>query len=123
MKKFFAAFFVLCTVTTTSYSQVITANPLFPADDDAVVLTYNAAEGNQALKDFSGDIYIHTGVITNLSTSPSDWKHVVTTWASTNPLHKLTSLGNNLYSFSIPNIRTWYNVPVGETILELAMVF
>ncbi|HUM48092.1 MAG TPA: alpha-amylase family glycosyl hydrolase, partial [Chitinophagales bacterium] len=50
-------------------------------------------------------------------------KHVVTTWASTNPLHKLTPLGNNLYSFSIPNIRTYYNVPVAETILQLAMVF
>ncbi|MBX7107202.1 MAG: T9SS type A sorting domain-containing protein [Chitinophagales bacterium] len=125
MKKIITGllFVYLCFIAVNSFAQVIVANPLFPADNATVTLTYDAAQGNQALKDFNGDIYIHTGVITNYSTSPSDWKHVVTTWGSTNPLHKLTSLGNNLYTFTITNIRAYYNVPVGETILKLAMVF
>ncbi len=123
MNRFLCILLLLASASISTLAQVVTTNPLFPADDDAVTLTYNAAEGNQALKDFTGDVYIHTGVITNLSTSPSDWKHVVTTWGSTNAAHKLTPLGNNLYSFYIPDIRTYYNVPVSETILKLAMVF
>lgn len=123
MKKFLCFLLLSASVTVSAQAQVVTCNPLFPADDDAVTITFNAAQGNQALKDFTGDVYIHTGVITNQSTAPSDWKHVVTTWGSTNAAHKLTPLGNNLFTFYIPDIRTYYNVPVSETILKLAMVF
>lgn len=104
-------------------SQVVTCYPLFPVATGSVTIYYNASLGNGALADFSGDIYIHTGVITNFSAGPSDWKHVQTTWGTADPNAKMTSLGNHIYSFSISNINDYYGPSMGETIEQLAMVF
>ncbi len=105
-------------------AQILVSNPSFPKADDSVVLTYNTAEGNKGLDGFTGDIYAHTGVITNLSTSSSDWRYVITAWGENASKAKLTSIGNGLYQFSIsPSIREFYNVPAGETIQKLAFVF
>ena len=65
-----------------------------------------------ALKDVSPPIYAHTGVITNLSTSPTDWKHVIAEWNENTTKAMMTPLGNNMYQLKIgPTIREWYNVP------------
>jgi hypothetical protein len=105
-------------------AQIIVSDPSFPKADDAVVITYNTAEGNKGLDGFTGDIYAHAGVITNLSTSSSDWRYVITAWGENVPKAKLSPIGNGLYQFSIsPSIREFYNVPASETILKLAFVF
>src|SRR4030095_13026929 len=107
-----------------NYSNAqVTAVPVFPSANDAVTLYYDATLGNGALANYNGDVYIHTGVITNLSNGPTDWKHVVTIWGTTDPDYKMTALGNKLYSFYIPNIASYYGVSGTETILQLAMVF
>lgn len=104
-------------------SGLLTYAPLFPTDTSAVTLTFNAAAGNAALKDQSGSIYIHTGVITDKSASPTDWKYVTSTaFNQASGAVKTTSLGNNKYSFTlIP--RSFYKVPDGEKILKLVMLF
>ncbi len=105
-------------------AQVITAKPVFPTDSDSVIITFNAALGNAGLKDYNGDIYAHTGVITDKSTSSSDWKYVKALWTQNVPACKLTSLGNNLWELKItPSIRAFYGVPSGEKILKMAFVF
>lgn len=114
------AFLFFC---TRLFSQVIYTVPVFPIANGPVTIFFDATKGNGALANYSGDVFIHTGVITNLSVSPSDWKHVTTTWGSTDPAYKMTSLGNNLYSFYIPNIMSYYGVSGTETIEQLAMVF
>jgi len=122
MKKYFFLL-IISALAGNSYSQVITCQPLFPSVNDAVTIYFDATQGNGALANYSGDIYIHTGVITNLSTGPSDWKHVHTTWGVDDPSAKMTSLGNHLYSFYIPNINNYYIPDNGEIIEKLAMVF
>jgi len=105
-------------------AQVVTANPAFPTSSDAVTITFNAAEGNAGLKDFTGDVYAHTGVITDKSTSPTDWKYVKADWTENIPACKMTYMGNNLWQLNItPSIRTYYGVPSTEKILKLAFVF
>jgi len=51
------------------FAQVISTVPVFPTQTDELTIYFHADKGNQGLKDFTGDVYAHTGVITNLSTS------------------------------------------------------
>jgi glycosidase len=104
--------------------QLIISSPSFPTDNQSVVVTFNSSLGSGGLASYTGDIYAHTGVITNLSTSSSNWKYVKTNWGVNTVETKLTQIGPNLYQLSInPNIRDYYAVPAGETILQMAFVF
>jgi len=103
-------------------AQVIWTEPFFPTIADDVTVYFDASEGNGALAGFSGDIYAHTGVITSESTTPSDWKFVVSDWgvADTNVL--MTNEGNDVYSLAF-NIQDYYDFPMGTEVLEMAFVF
>ena len=105
-------------------AQVIIVTPPLPNDQSYVEITFDAAQGSGGLAGYTGDVYAHTGVITNLSTGTSDWKHVKADWGVNIPACKLTSLGNNKYKLVIgPSIRSYYNVPASEEIQKLAFVF
>ncbi|MFX8316410.1 hypothetical protein ABTL66_19415, partial [Acinetobacter baumannii] len=80
-----------------------------------IVITCDATKGNQGLKDYTptSDVYVHIGVITNLSTSQSDWKYVpaFSVWGTTNALAQATYLGNNQWKFTINGgLRTFFGI-------------
>ena len=108
-------------------SQLLTWTPQFPNDNSTITITVDATKGNQGLLNHTGAVYMHLGVITNLSATASDWRYVPTTWGSiTAPV--ATSLGNNKWSFTLTNPRAYFNsaaggVPAGETILKIALLF
>ncbi len=105
-------------------AQLISANPVFPTDQNEVVITFDASEGNAGLAGFTGDVYAHTGVITSNSTSGSDWKYVIAGWTTNLPKAKMTRIAPDLYTLNIgPSIREYYGVPQNETILQMAFVF
>lgn len=105
-------------------AQLIVTNPAFPAESGSVEITFNAALGNGGLAGYTGDVYAHTGVITNLSTGPSDWKYVKTNWGQNTPATKLERVGADLYKLTItPDVRQYYAVPAAEQILKMAFVF
>jgi len=112
-------------VTTHVQSQLLTNAPLFPGDGAALTITVDCAKGNQGLYNYAnpGDVYVHVGVITNLSTSNSDWKYVKFNFNNADPAAKATSLGSNKYQYVIPNIRTFFGVPAGEVIKKIAILF
>lgn len=95
-------------------------NSLF--HNGCTTIVYDASKGNAALKDLSGDIYAHTGVVTNNSSSQSDWQHT-TKWLDNNDQYKLTPIGNNKYELKIENIREYYNIPDTEQIIKINFVF
>jgi len=98
--------------------------PVFPTQTDELTIYFHADKGNQGLKDFTGDVYAHTGVITNLSTSSSDWKHVIGTWGNNTTQPKLTYQGNNTFKLVVGNARTFYQLTSeSEQIQQLAFVF
>ena len=103
--------------------NLITTAPAFPLEGIPVIIYFNAALGNGGLYNYAGDVYAHTGVITNLSASNTDWKYVKTQWGQNTPETKLTKIGDNLFSLEIPNIRQYYGVPSAEKILKMAFVF
>ncbi|RIY07281.1 T9SS C-terminal target domain-containing protein [Hymenobacter rubripertinctus] len=110
-----------------SWAQVVTTQPIPFRDTDAVTLVYDATKGNAALANFSGDVYIWTGVITNKSTSSSDWKYVKSpSFGQADPAAKLTRDPGNVNRYTItltPSARAWYGVPAGEQMLRLGMIF
>ena len=104
--------------------QLIITTPALPNDNKPVTINFDATQGTAGIKDFVGDVYAHTGVITDKSTSTSDWKYVKTQWGINTPETKLTRTGTNTYQLSIsPDIRAYYNVPASEKILKMAFVF
>jgi glycosidase len=111
------------TISCGQVIDVVTTDPAFPLDNGPVTVYFNAELGNGGLFDYNGDVYAHTGVITNLSGSNTDWKYVKTDWGQNTPETKLDSISNNLYSLQIENIRQYYGVPPNETILKMAFVF
>lgn len=123
MKHLFGFSFFLLFILQLN-AQLITCDPIFPNDDDAVVITFDAKLGSGGLAGYDGDVYAHTGVITNESTSGTDWKHVKAGWGVNIPDCKLVSVGEDLWQFTLsPSIRDYYGVPSDETILEIAFVF
>ena len=105
-------------------AQVITWTPYFATDSDSLIVIFDATQGNAGLMGYTGDVYAHTGVITNLSTQPSDWKYVKTNWGVNTPDTKLERIGTDLYRYKIkPSVRSFYGVPISEQILKVAFVF
>lgn len=119
---FILSFFIYC--VSISNAQIVTSAPAFPAETDSVTITFDATKGTAGLANCNCDVYIHTGVITNLSSGGNDWKHVFTTWGQPNIAWRMTALGNNLFSYKLsPSLRAAYGVTGTETIQKLAMVF
>ncbi|PAU95623.1 alpha-amylase [Aliifodinibius salipaludis] len=105
-------------------AQVITTTPEFPTAGQSVTITFDATEGTGGLEDHTGDVYAHTGVITDESADNSDWQYVIAEWDENIEKAKLERVGDNLYELEIsPTIREFYGVPDGETIEQMAFVF
>jgi 1,4-alpha-glucan branching enzyme len=122
MKKYLSSA-ILILLWTCVHAQVLSWSPAFPKDNDEVVITFDASKGNRGLISYTGDVYIHTGVITSASANNGDWKNVVTVWNSNNPAHRMTPIGGNKYTYTITNPRAFYGLTGSETINRLAMVF
>jgi len=105
-------------------AQVVRTEPAFPSSEDSVTVIFDASLGNAGLAGYTGDIWAHTGVITDKSTSGTDWKYVIAGWSQNTDKAKLRSLGNNRWELKIkPSVRSFYAVPASEKILKLAFVF
>lgn len=110
-------------VEEISEQGLITFEPSFPNQDEPVTITFDATKGNMGLKDAVTDVYVHTGVITDKSTSPSDWKYVkFGDFNKPSEVIKMTSIGNNKYKITL-SPKQFYGVPSGENVDKLAMVF
>ncbi len=113
-------FLALSLCTITSQGQLVVLDPQDPASEDSVKLIFDASEGDRGLMGYSGDVWAHTGVFTNLGT----WRYVLAEWSQNIDKAKLTSLGNNLWELNIgPSIKEFYGVEDDEVITHLAFVF
>jgi 1,4-alpha-glucan branching enzyme len=120
----------------TCNAQIVTSSPaLLQENSQDVVLTYHADSslGNNGLKGLSSStaVYAHIGVITNYSTSTSDWKYTVTSWPTSasdtkanTSKNKLTYVSANTYTLSIGDMRTYFGITnSAEHIQKIALVF
>ena len=105
-------------------AQVVWTEPPFPSASDQVTLYYDASQGNGELEGVI-PVYIHTGLITSNSTSPTDWQYVNMPWASTDPDWVMDFEGSNLWSYNFggQTLEDFFGLPSGVTAEQLAMVF
>lgn len=106
---------------TQGKSQILSITPAFPSQNDTVEIIYDATQGNGALTGIV-PVYAHAGLITNASTSPTDWKHVQGNWGTADANVLMTPLGNNKHKISY-HIPTYYGFPSGTVVQKLAFVF
>lgn len=127
MKRYLLLLVLLCAVLPTFSQRLLSWSPEFPIDNSNLTFTVDCTKGNQGLLNFesgnSANVYVHVGVITNLSTSPTDWKYVKFTWGTADPLAHATPLGSNKYQYTITNVRSFFGVPAGETIQKVTAIF
>ena len=103
---------------------LISTIPAFVDGDSTedVIVVVNAA--GSALEAGGVNIYAHTGVLTNNSSSEGDWKYVKHEWTENGDDCKLTKVEANLWKLTIKGgPRAFYGVPAGETIKKMAFVF
>ena len=127
MKRYLLLLVLFC-IGTASYAQrLLSWTPEFPVDNSTLSFTVDCTKGNQGLLNFEGgssnNVYVHVGVITNLSTGPSDWRYVKFTWGTADPAAHATPLGNNKYQYTITTIRSIFGVPAAETIKKVTIIF
>jgi 1,4-alpha-glucan branching enzyme len=124
VKKILLYALLVQAVCRISTGQIITTDPPIPVAGQAVTVYYDATLGTAGLKDYTGDVYAHTGVLTEESLGTNDWKYVKAGWNENIPEAKMTRVSANLYSLEIaPTIRDYYGVPETETITHMAFVF
>lgn len=117
-------------VSFVSYAQLLTWSPAFPKEDDTsqnLVITVDATKGNQGLLGYTptSDVYVHIGVITTKSVSPTDWLHVPFTWGTTTAAANAPTAGTNKWKYTINgSLRPFFNITdPTETILKIAILF
>jgi hypothetical protein len=64
---------VLLLFSANLRAQILSIVPENPTLSSTITLVYDASQGNGELAGYTGDIYMHTGVITAESTHPGDW--------------------------------------------------
>ncbi|MEJ7682559.1 MAG: alpha-amylase family glycosyl hydrolase [Segetibacter sp.] len=126
MRITFTLFFLLCLLSAKS--QLLTWSPDFIQESsDPIEIIVDATKGNQGLKDYAAtsDVYVHIGVITNLSADSSDWKHAPFAWDTTNPAAHCTYLDNNKWKYTITGgLRAFFGMTdASEKILKVAILF
>lgn len=104
-----------------SEAQLIYTEQKFPTMGQSITVYYNTSKDPGALKDYTGDLYAHTGVIIE---GNSSWQYVIESWGNNTTQPKLTYLGDHLYKLDItPDIETFYGIEDGEKVTRLAFVF
>jgi hypothetical protein len=130
LKQLPAIFVSTFCLLSFSQAQLLSWTPAFPVQNDAsanVVITMDATKGNQGLLNYSptNDVYVHIGVITNLSTGPTNWRYVLFTWGTTPAQAQCSYLGNHKWSFTINgSLRTYFGITNStEQIQKIAILF
>jgi len=122
--------FFLLFWTNSIKAQLLTWTPEFIRDTGtaAIDIIADAGRGNKGLQGYSNltDVYVHIGVITSLSSSPTDWKYVkFSSFTTPNAAARCTSLGSDRWKFSMTGgLRSFFNITnAGERILRIAILF
>ncbi len=115
-----AMFLLIIIFPIVLFSQVVTTIPAVPTENDSIVVFFHADQGDAGLEGYTGDVYAHTGVNTNLG----DWQHVIGAWGNDATQPKLTRIGTNFYVLTIGHPRDFYGVTdPNEHITSLNFVF
>ncbi len=110
--------------STPSEYPLISTDPAFVTEAMTEDITVILNTAGTAADGFTGELYAHTGVLTDKSTSNVDWKYVLADWGNNIPECKLESKGDNIWHYTIKGgVHAWYGVPESEKVTHIAFVF
>ena len=121
-------FVLLCCLVAavSAHAQLLRTEPSFITEtSNSITIFADATKGNKGILNFTGDVYVHIGVITSLSTSSSNWKYVSVNWGVADNKVKCTKLANNIWSFTITGgLRNFFGITnASETVQKIAILF
>ncbi len=122
MRKIFTGISFLLSIFLPAllYAQVITTDPLIPVANKPVTLYFHSDLESGDLKNYTGDLYLHTGLILSDNTQ---WQNVIGSWGVNASQPKLEYTGSYTYKLTISqDIYTFYNVSLSKTIQKIALV-
>ena len=103
---------------------LISTDPAFVTEAMTEDITVILNTKGTAADGFTGELYAHTGVLTDKSTTTGDWKYVLAEWGNNIPECKLKRVEDNIWHYTIKGgVHSWYGVPEGETVTHIAFVF
>ena len=119
--KFKFLLFTLIIFTSQLFPQIVITVPAEPTETDSITVYFDATQpGAEELLNYSGTLYTHTGVNTNLGS----WQHVIGDWGNNTNQPALTRDSTNHYHLTIGYPRTFYSVTdPDEHITALCFVF
>lgn len=106
-------------IDATIGSSIVTLTPTFPTADEVVTIDFDATGTNL---DGASEIYIHSGVSTNLA-SPQAFDYVVGNWGQNDGIGQMTNISGNMWQISLPSLRSFYSVPDTEDIFGINFLF
>ena len=121
LKTMLLAMLALCAFAMSA-QVVYTEPPMIQRSTKNFTIYYDATKGTAGLKDYTGDVYAHIGLITDKSATATDWKYAPD-WATDDAKYKMTKVSANLYSLKINSIDEFFGVPAAEVAKQIAMVF
>ncbi len=122
MNQKIALLFIFLSVNLFCIAQ-ITTDPQLPVSGQKVKITFDSSKESR-LGYYTGELYTHTGLITDKSANNDDWKYVIGNWGDNSKQPKLTNKAGGIYELEItPDIKQYYAVSAGEKILKMAFVF
>jgi hypothetical protein len=86
--KILTLFVPVFLISTYCFSQIVETEPPVPVETEPVTVIFDATKGSGGLAGYMGDVYAHTGVITQFSAGGSDWKYVKTGWGEKHPCNQ-----------------------------------
>ncbi|MEL6848244.1 MAG: hypothetical protein AAFP92_06990 [Bacteroidota bacterium] len=113
--RIFLSLYLVLLYSPFLYAQLLTVSPARPAPDDTIAIIFDASKGNQALKDYSGEVYLHAGLILGTADDPNGWRHVQGKWGTADPRTRLKRIGPNKFRFSFQP-RAFFGLDSGQTI-------
>jgi hypothetical protein len=78
-------YLIVSATAITAFScsaRLLETDPDILTDTSKVTITCNGSEGNAGLLNYSGEVYVHLGLITSKSEHRDDWRYVKFTWGS-----------------------------------------
>jgi hypothetical protein len=118
-KKHFTTLWYLFSALAVS-AQMVTTDPALPTMGKLIKIYYDTSKDAGDLHNFTGDLYVHTGVTIN----GVNWQNVIGTWAVNSTQPRLTYLGNYIYELDItPDIRSFFSLPVSSVATKICLVF
>jgi len=117
MKK--ALLLLILLISSYGFSQVMYTEPEFPTENDSIIVFFDVSKADREdLVGYTGVLYTHTGVNTNID----NWQYVIGNWGEASQ-PTLERIDTDLYKLVIGYPRDYYNISdPTETIISLNFV-